>query len=83
MYECRDNILPREKALRHQPPEVAGIAKYFHQVCLKIRNNVFGTLERVNPADLHMPDILHNIALRLFKHMMEGVEGFMNKHKGH
>jgi len=45
MYETRDNILYREKALRHEPAEVAGIAEYFQQVGMKIGNNVFSGLD--------------------------------------
>jgi len=67
-----------EKALRHEPAEVASIADYLQQVDIKIGNNVFAGLDRVNPADLHL---LHNISLGLFKHMMEWVEGFLKKHK--
>jgi len=33
------------------------------------------------PADLHKPDLLHNIYLGSFKHMIEWVEGFLKKHK--
>jgi len=71
MYETRDYILYREKALSHEPVEVAGSGEYFQQVRMKIENNVFAGLDRVNPADLHKPDLLHNIYLGLFKHMME------------
>ena len=67
--------------MRHQPAEVAGIAEYFQKVAVKIGNNVFAGLDRVNPAHLHKPDILHNIYLSLFTHMMEWVEGFLKKHK--
>ena len=48
---------------------------------MKIGSNVFTELDRVNPADLHKPDLLHNLYLGLFKHMMEWVEGFLKKHK--
>ena len=81
MYETRDYILYGEKTLRHEPAEVAGIAEYFKQVGVKIGNNVFARLDQVNPADLHKPHLLHNNYLGLFKHMMEGVEGFLKKHK--
>ena len=81
MYETRDYILYRETALRHEPAEVAGIAEYFQQVGVKIGNNVFAELDRVNPADLHKPDSLPNIYLSLCKHMMEWVVGFLKKHK--
>jgi len=71
----------REKALRHEPAEAAGIAEYFQPFGIKIVNNVFIGLDRVSPADLHKPDLLHNIYLSLFKHMMQWVEGFPKKHK--
>jgi len=81
MYETRDDILSREKALRQEPVEVAGIAEYFHQVGVKIGNHVFSGLDGVNPADLHRSDLLHNIYLGLFKHMIEWVEGFLQMEK--
>jgi len=31
MYETREYMLYREKALRHEPAEAAGIAEYFQQ----------------------------------------------------
>jgi len=77
LYETHDYILYREKALRHQSAEVAGIAEYFQQVGVKIGNNVFAGLDRVNPPYLDKPDLLHNIYLGLFKHMMEWVKGFL------
>ena len=48
---------------------------------MKIGCNVFTELYRANPADINKPDLLHNIYLGLFKHMMEWVEGFLKKHK--
>jgi len=81
MYETRNYILYTEKAFRHEPAEVAGIAEYFQQVGVKIGNNVFSGLDRVNPAELHKPDLLHNIYHGLFKYMIEWVEGFLKKHK--
>ena len=81
MYKTRNYILYREKALRHEPAEAAGIEEYFQWLGVKIGNNLFTRLDRVTPADLHKPDILHNIYLGLFKHMMEWVEGFLKKHK--
>jgi len=81
MNETRDYMLYREKALRHEPAEAASIAEYFQRLGVKIGNDVFTGLDRVRPADLHKPDLLHNIYLGLFKHMMEWVEGFLKKHK--
>ena len=48
---------------------------------MKIDRNEFSGLYRVNPADLHKPDLLHNIYLGLFKHMIKWIEGFLKKHK--
>jgi len=79
--ETRDYMLYREKALRHEPAEAAGIAESFQQLGVKIGNNVFTGLDRVSPADLHKPDLLHNIYVGLFKHMVEWVEDFLKKHK--
>jgi len=81
IYETRDYMQYREKALRHEPAEAAGIAKYFQRLSVKIGNNVFIGLDRASPADLHKPDLLHNIYLGLFKHIREWVEGFLKKHK--
>jgi len=81
IYEIRDYMRYREKALWHEPAEAAGIAEYFQRLGVKIGNNVFIGLDRVSPADLHKSDLLHNIYLGLFKHMMEWVEGFLKKDK--
>jgi len=67
--------------LRHELAEAAGIAKYFQRLVVKIGNKVFTGLDQVSPADLHKPDLWHNIYLGLFKHMMEWVERFLKKHK--
>ena len=40
---------------------------------------VFHWLYRVLVPDLHVPDLLHNIYLRLFKHMMHWMHGFLKK----
>ena len=81
IYETRDQMRYREKALRHEPEEAAGIAQYLQRLGVKIGHNVFIGLDRVSPTDLHKPDFLQNIYLGLFKHMMKWVEGFPKKHK--
>jgi len=80
MSETRDYILYREKALRHEPAEVVSIEGYVQQVGVRIANNVLTGLDRVNPADLHKQDLLRNIYLGVFTHMIEWVEGFLKKH---
>ena len=81
MYKTCDHILYREKGLRHQPAEAAGIAEYFPGMHVKIEKNVFTGLDQVSPTDLHKPVLLHNIYIGLSKHMMEWVEGFLKKYK--
>jgi len=61
IYETGDYMRYREKALWHEPAEAAGIAEYFQRLGVQIGNNVFIGLDRVSPADLHKPDLLHNI----------------------
>ena len=80
IYEARNYALYWEK-LQEQESGEAGIAAYFQQVGVKSGRNVIAELYRVNPADRHKPDLLHNVHLGLFKHMMEWVEGFLKKHK--
>jgi len=41
IYETHDYMRYREKALRHEPAEAAGIAEYFPRLGVKIGNNVF------------------------------------------
>ena len=60
---------------------MAGIAENFQQVGVTIGNNLFARLDLLNPADLHKPDLVHNIYLGLFKDMLEWVEGFPKKDK--
>ena len=81
MYETRNYILYRQKALSHEPGQVARIVEYFQQVGLKIGNNALARRERVNPADLHKLDLLHNIYFGPFKHIVKWVVGFLQKHK--
>jgi len=81
IYETCNHMRYREKALKHEPAAAAGIAEYFQRLGVKIGNNVFIGLDQVSPADLHKPDLLHNIYLGLFKPMMEWLEGFLKKHK--
>jgi len=77
IYETRDYMRYRKNALRPEPAEAAGIAEYLQRLGVKIGNNVFIGLDQVSPADIHKPDLLHNLYLGLFKHMMEWVEEFL------
>ena len=81
IYNTHDYMRHREQALRHEPAEASGMAEYFQRLGVKIGNNVFIGLDQVSPADLHKPNLLHNIYLGLFKDMMEWVEEFLKKYK--
>lgn len=49
-------------------------------VGVKMGRNVFAGLSRVEVPLLFKPDILHNIYLGLFKHLMQWIEDFLKKH---
>ena len=71
IYEPRNYTHYAQKAWVYEQSQDTHIADYFHQIGMKIDRNVFSGLYRVNPADLRKPDLLHNIYLGLFKHMMK------------
>ena len=81
VYEVRDYAIYEDKAGQLESGEAGSTREYFRQVGVKIGRNVFTGLHLVNPSDLHKPDLLHNIYLSLFKHMMQCVERFLKKHK--
>jgi len=80
-YKPRDYADYAQKTREYRQTQATSIADHFHQIGVKIDRNIFSKLYRVNPADLPKPDILHNIYLGLFKHMMKWVEEFLKKHK--
>jgi hypothetical protein len=47
---------------------------------LKALTNSFWWLPRFRPAAIWKPDLLHNIYLGLLKHLMEWIQGFLDKH---
>ncbi|KAH0608761.1 uncharacterized protein H6S33_001895 [Morchella sextelata] len=55
--------------------------EYLVSKCSKTIYIAFWALPRVNVYDLHKPDILNNLYLRLLKHMMGWVQLFLKKHK--
>ena len=83
IYEPHNYAHYAQKTWEYKQTQDTHIADYFHQIGMKIYRNVFSRLYRVNPADLYKPDLLHNIYLGLFKHMMKWIEGFLKKHKRH
>jgi len=81
VYEIRDYAIYEKKARQLESGEAASIREYFLQGRVKIGWNVFTGLHRVNPSNLHKPDLWSNMYLGLFKHMMQWVQGFLKKHK--
>ena len=71
IYEPSNYAHYAQKAWEYEQTQDTHIADYFNQIGMKIDRNVFFGLYRVNPADLHKPDLLHNIYLALFKPMMK------------
>ena len=80
-YNVRDYASYAKRTSVYEETGMANIPEYFWQIGVKMGRNVFSGLHRVDPVDLQKPDLLHNIYLGLFKHMMKWVEGFLKKHK--
>jgi len=47
---------------------------------IRLGQNVFYGLNRVSPSHLHKPDMLQTVYLGLFKHLIDWIQGFLNKH---
>jgi len=47
---------------------------------MDLEKNVFHGLHRLSVPALHKPDLLHTVYLGLFKHLMDWISGFLNKH---
>jgi len=47
---------------------------------MDLEKNVFHGLHRLSAPALHKPDLLHTVYLGLFKHLMDWISGFLNKH---
>ena len=71
IYEPHNYAHYAQKMWEYKQTRDTHIGEYFDQIGMKIDRNVFSGLYRVNPVDLHKPDLLHNIYLGLFKHMMK------------
>jgi len=76
-YECYQ----RESRSLHSETYDAADAHYTNETHrIKRVHNVFHGLLRVSTPDLHKPDMLHTIYIRLFKHMTDWIQGFRKKH---
>ena len=49
-------------------------------VGVRMNRNIFAGIPRMTVPLLFKPDVLHNIYLGLFKHMMQWIEDFLKKH---
>ena len=47
---------------------------------VRMNRNIFAGIPRVRVPLLFKPDVLHNIYIGLFKHMMQWIEDFLKKH---
>ena len=72
----------REREDGHQSPgsesDAADWTSNTHRI--NMEPGIFDGLHQVLAPDLHMPDLLHTIYLRLFKHMMDWIHSFLKKH---
>jgi len=81
VYKVHDYAIYEEKARQLESGEAASTWEYFRQVGVKTGQNIFTALHRVNPSNLHKLNLLHNIYLDLFKHIMQWVQGFLKRQK--
>ena len=72
----------REREDRHQSPgsESDAADGTSNTLGINMGPGIFHGLHRASAPDLHMPDLLHTFYLRLFKHMMDWIHGFLKKH---
>ena len=61
IYEPRNYTHYAQKTWEYMQTQNIHIADHFYQIGMKMDRNVFPGLYRVNPANLHKPDLLHNI----------------------
>jgi len=83
-YPARDYA--RYKGYERETPSLdsethnAAHARYTNETHgIKRGQKVFQGLMIVSTPDLHKPDMLHTIYLRLFKHMMDWIQAFLKK----
>ena len=67
--------------MRDYAAEAPSRAEYFDMLAVNKRTYVFIGLDQAGCTDLHMVDLLHNINLGLFKHMLECVKAILQRHK--
>jgi hypothetical protein len=79
-HPTRDYLKYAAMEQRYIDTEDEHIIASLSEVGVKMGRNVFIGLSRVVIPLLFKPDILHNVYLGLFKHMMQWIEDFLKKH---
>jgi len=80
IYPIRDYQRYASIAQEYFESEDEQLAASLSVVGVKIDRNVFAGLSRVAVPLLFKPDILHNVYLGLFKHLMGWIEDLLTKH---
>jgi hypothetical protein len=80
VYPTRDYEKYTEIAQRYFDSGDERFATSLSAVGVKIERNVFAGISRVTIPLLYKPDILHNVYLGIFRHLMQWIEGFLKKH---
>jgi len=76
-YRARD-YARYERCERESASDNSGTM--FETLGIDLEKNVFHGLHRDSAPSLHKPDLLLTIYLRLFKHLMDWILGFLKKH---
>jgi hypothetical protein len=80
IYPTRDYQKYARITQKYFVTEDEELAASLSAVGVKMERNVFTGLSRVTAGLLFKPDILHNVYLGLFKHLMQWLEDFLKKH---
>ena len=79
-YRDRQNGLLSPRSDSDNADNADNAAEMFDTLRINIGPGVFHGFYRVSAPDLQVPDLLHTIYLRLVKHMMDWIQGFLKKH---
>ena len=79
-YPTRDYKKYARMEQRYMDTRDEELAISLSAVGVKMNRNIFAGISRVTVPLLFKPDILHNVYLGLFKHLMQWLEDFLKKH---
>jgi len=82
-YRHRDNPRYKRYGYENQFPgsQSEGSHVKFRSLGINLCSNFFHGLHQVSAPNLQTPDMLHTVYLKLFKHMMDGIQAFLKKHR--